>query len=223
MAGWIKIHRPIKEHWIFEDSVKFKWWITMLLEVNFSDGKLSLGNSIYTIKSGQSAKSIRSWAICFGCGTKAVINFFNLLEKEKMISKEILGKGKQSTTLINITNYSDYQCVEETLKKRNGNAKGGTIEEGKKEISIIEFDWNELINYFNDVTGKKSRIVPDKVKTAFKARLKEGYTKQDIADAILNCANNQYHKDNGYKDLTLEFISRSDKLEKYSTIKKQTA
>lgn len=215
MSGWIKIHRPIKEHWIWQDPIKFRWWITMLLEVNYLEGKLILGNNIHVVKTGQSAKSIRSWASCFGCGTKSVINFFNLLENEKMISKEIIGKGKQSTTLINITNYSDYQCIEETQGKRKGNAKGGTIEESNKEI----INWSELIKHFNDITGKGTRVIPQKVKDAFKLRIKEGFSKDDIANAIFNCYNDPYHKENNHKYLTLEFISRSDKLERYSTFK----
>ena len=95
-------------------------------------------------------------------------------------------------------------------------------EKRKKEANKHSFDWDELILYFNTATGKKTRVIPDKVKASFKARLKEGYTKEEIAAAITNCANNQFHKDNNYKDLTLEFISRSDKLDKYSTLKPLT-
>lgn len=116
MVGWIKIHRKTTEHWIWRDPIKFQWWIRMLIEVNHSSQKIPIGNSLYTIERGQSGKSLRSWAIVFGVGTKAVINFFDLLESDKMISKTTIGKGKHSTTLITITNYSYYQSNEETLK-----------------------------------------------------------------------------------------------------------
>ena len=81
------------------------------------------------------------------------------------------------------------------------------------------FDWDELIYYFNNATGKKCRVVPSKVKDSFKARLKEGYTKEDIANAITNCANSDFHKGNNHKNLTFEFISRSDKIDMYANIK----
>lgn len=89
----------------------------------------------------------------------------------------------------------------------------------------LTFDWEELIKYFNLATGKKCKVIPEKVKLAFKARLKEGYTKDDIASAITNCANSQFHKDNNHKNLTFEFISRSDKIDMYANQKpiKQTA
>jgi len=83
-----------------------------------------------------------------------------------------------------------------------------------------EIDWNGLISFFNKVTGKKTRIITQKTKRQFKARLKEGYTKEDIINAIKNCHNDPYHKENP-KYLTLEFISRPDKLEKYSNYQKQ--
>jgi len=79
-------------------------------------------------------------------------------------------------------------------------------------------DWSKLLNKFNSITGKKSRVVPDKAKKAILARLKEGYTKQDILNAIQNCYNDSHHKETNHKYLTLEFISRPDKLEKFATI-----
>lgn len=84
------------------------------------------------------------------------------------------------------------------------------------------FDWDELIVYFNNVTGKKTKVIPPKVKDAFKLRIKEGFSKDDIANAIFNCYNDPYHKENNHKYLTLEFISRSDKLDRYSTLKQKT-
>lgn len=97
-------------------------------------------------------------------------------------------------------------------------------ERRKKEANKHSFDWDELIYYFNNATGKKCRVIPSKVKDSFKARLKEGYTKEDIANAITNCANSDFHKSNNHKNLTFEFISRSDKIDMYANIKpKQSA
>jgi hypothetical protein len=77
-------------------------------------------------------------------------------------------------------------------------------------------DWDKLLKTFNSITNKKARVVNAKVKREIKKRLKEGYTKQDIVNAITNCYNNPFHKENNHDFLTLEFITRSDKLEKYS-------
>lgn len=90
-------------------------------------------------------------------------------------------------------------------------------EEVKVEVNILpnlSVDWESLKESFNKLTGKKTKIVSEKVKRQIKARLKEGYSKQDLWNAIVNCFNDPYHKENP-KYLTLEFISRSDKMEKY--------
>ncbi len=79
----------------------------------------------------------------------------------------------------------------------------------------INVDWFRLLDKFNAITNKKSRVVPEKAKKQILARLKEGYTKEDIIKAIEHCFKDQFHQDNNHKHLTLEFISRPDKLERY--------
>lgn len=79
-------------------------------------------------------------------------------------------------------------------------------------------DWEKLREQFNEITGKKSIAVNEKTKKQILSRLKEGYTKQSIVDAITNCYNDEYHIETGHKYLTLEFISRPDKMEKFSTM-----
>ena len=76
-----------------------------------------------------------------------------------------------------------------------------------------------LINQFNSITGKKTKVISPIVKTKILARLKEGYSKQDFLNAIENCYNDKWHKETNHKHLTLEFISRADKLERFSTQK----
>jgi len=87
----------------------------------------------------------------------------------------------------------------------------------KKESPTV--NWEGLLNQFNEITGKKAKVVDDKTKKQFLARLKDGYTKNDIVNAITNCYNSEFHKSNGHKNLTLEFISRPDKFAMYFDFK----
>lgn len=88
------------------------------------------------------------------------------------------------------------------------------------KTNVIDFD--ALLGFFNKTTSKNLRVINRKVKNQFNARIKDGYTKADIFNAILNCYNDPFHKQNP-KYLTPEFISRPDKFEKYvfATHKKQ--
>lgn len=81
-----------------------------------------------------------------------------------------------------------------------------------------EMNWDEFLLYFNKVTGQNRRVISPKVKTKIKTRLKEGYTKNDIALTIKNAYNDDYHQETGYKHLTLEYISRSDTIDRFSVI-----
>jgi hypothetical protein len=80
----------------------------------------------------------------------------------------------------------------------------------------VVIDWDALLVQFNQLTKRNHKLIPDKAKRQLLARLKDGYTKQDIWNAIQNCYNDEYHKETNHKYLTLEFISRPDKIERYS-------
>jgi uncharacterized phage protein (TIGR02220 family) len=78
-----------------------------------------------------------------------------------------------------------------------------------------EIDFSSLLKWFNSITGKNLKVVNEKTKKQFLARMKDGYSKSDITRAIKNCFEDDFHKANP-KYLTLEFISRPDKFEKYA-------
>lgn len=81
----------------------------------------------------------------------------------------------------------------------------------------VVIDWSALLTQFNQLVGRNHKLITEKAKSQLLARLKDGYTKQDIWNAIQNCYNDEYHKETNHKYLTLEFISRPDKMERYST------
>jgi len=89
------------------------------------------------------------------------------------------------------------------------------IKESKVKDNILNIDSSKLLEVFNSILGKKARVVPVKAQKQIKARLKEGYTKEDIVKALKNASKDQHHIDTNYKYLTLEFITRSDKLERF--------
>lgn len=148
-TGWIKVYRSIKNHWIFENEKFLKWWFILLFEVNHKDSKMNLGYELHDIKKGESANSLRTWATLFNTNTKSVTRFFNLLEKDNMINRKTIGKGKQSTTLVTVTNYSSYQIQNETQettqKTTQGKRKRDTNKNVKKEKKYVIVDSHKEI------------------------------------------------------------------------------
>ena len=90
-----------------------------------------------------------------------------------------------------------------------------TIKESKVNENKVNIDSSKLLSVFNSILGKKARVVPEKAQKQLKARFKEGYTKEDIVNALRNASKDKHHLDTNYKYLTLEFITRPDKLERF--------
>lgn len=158
-------------------------------------------------------------------GGNITINFLNEQQGERSVKSLVNSEnGKKGGRPKKQTESEEKPNALDSLSETEANQKALREEKIKEDKVIntnLSVDWEKLKNNFNDLTGKKTVVVSEKVKRQIKARLKEGYTKQDIWNAILNCFNDPYHKENP-KYLTLEFISRSDKMEKYSEeIKKQ--
>lgn len=89
-----------------------------------------------------------------------------------------------------------------------------------KEVkkNTTEIDWDRLIAYFNKVFKKSARIISEDAKKKFRQRLKDGYTKDDIQKVIDNCSNDNHHKDNDYKYVTFDFLSRPAIFERYAAM-----
>ena len=81
--------------------------------------------------------------------------------------------------------------------------------------TVIDIDFKKLLDFINEKTERSFRTINKSVKAKFKARLKDGYTKEDIFNAIRNAVEVQYHIDNKNQYLTPEFFSRAETLDKY--------
>jgi len=89
-----------------------------------------------------------------------------------------------------------------------------TIEQSKEENNI---DFDLLLSYLNTTLGKKHKLIPGSIRDKYKARIKEGFTQEDIHQAIKIASMDDYHQGTTPKNkhLTPEFFSRPDKLDKF--------
>ena len=82
-------------------------------------------------------------------------------------------------------------------------------------VNDTDINSSKLLSVYNSILGKTARVVNTKTKTQIKDRLKEGYTKEDIVNAIRNASKDPHHIEFNYKYLTVEFITRPDKLDRF--------
>lgn len=177
-TGWISLYRSIKNHWIFENDKYFKWWVIILFEVNHDPKKFQRGYEVFTIESGQSTNSLRTWANLLNTTPKTVSNFFKLLEKDNMLKREKIGKGKQSLTLVTVENYKQYQKrskqelpqevnKEETKGKQtlptnnNDNNDNNVNKEYYKGAFLTEHTWKESQCRLHKVTKESLEMYLD--------------------------------------------------------------
>jgi len=88
---------------------------------------------------------------------------------------------------------------------------------GKKVADENKLDYKKLMDYFNVVFKKRTRVVSSEAKKNIVQRLKDGYTKDDIRVVIDNASNDNHHIESNYKYITLEFLSRPKIFERYAS------
>ncbi|CAI6265614.1 MULTISPECIES: Replication protein O [Bacillus subtilis group] len=115
MIGWIKLHRSVQDHWIYQEKRKFskyEAWLDLLMMASHKDNKFVLGNELYEVKRGQFISSIRKLGERWSWSNTKVTQFLDLLRKDEMIDF----KKDTKKTLITIVNYGVYHDSEEEKK-----------------------------------------------------------------------------------------------------------
>lgn len=119
MAGWILLHRNLKEHWIWsadkgKEYTKAQAWIDMLFRAEYQDTKVVLENEIVIVPKGAFLATERELAEAWNwkSSTKAR-NFIKLLEKDGMISLN----RKHRKSMIIVENYALYQVPKSKVER----------------------------------------------------------------------------------------------------------
>lgn len=76
----------------------------------------------------------------------------------------------------------------------------------------------QILEMFNDVFNKKSRVVSKKVSGRYKEILKY-YDIGEIKQAMINASKDDFHIDSNFKYCTLEYFSRLEQIDKWVSLK----
>jgi hypothetical protein len=160
MEGWISVQRKIRDHWIWKDSEKLKWWLDILLEANHTGKKVVIGYNILECKRGECLVSLQEWGKRWNVSKSVVNNFFALLKKDEMITL----KNETITTRLIVCNYGKYQDSQnasETQRYRNSTA---TVPQ--------QSTTNKANNANNENNDNNNPLNPPKGKDGFEKYLK---------------------------------------------------
>jgi uncharacterized phage protein (TIGR02220 family) len=148
------------------------------------------------------------------------IKYFNDLEDWGFIKVVERSKNQYSANIISLISATPKkgEAMDKAMVKHAA-SKGQSNSPINKQVNNItieqEIDSSKLLSLFNSLLGKQAKVVNSKTKTQIKQRLKEGYTKDDIVNAIRNASKDPFHIESNYKYLTLEFLTKPDKLDRF--------
>jgi len=192
LTNFIPVNRKLFEHhlWCEErEYSRFEAWLYLLKEARFEDTKLLDKGKLVLIKRGQVYASMRFLATAFGWSTKKVGNFLQMLETDKMISRETVKETGQ--TMLNICNYDKYNMVKseeetqkETVRKQQGNAE----ETKSNKDNIVNKDNNikdEFENFRKRYPGSKRGL-----DTEFENFCKKNKDFKEVVHLLLPAINN---------------------------------
>lgn len=133
--GWIKLHRAIQEHWLWDDEpfTRGQAFIDLLLIVNHKDKKIMFNGELIEVKRGSKITSLRQLSDRWKWSTNKVKKYLEQLQKDGMINY----KSDNKKTLLTIENYEVYQSrgnTDETQMKQ----RSDTEEKQKKFKSDAE-------------------------------------------------------------------------------------
>lgn len=119
MSGWIKLHRDIRKHWIFQRSDYLLYWVDLLMMANHKAKSWLFNDKLILIKRGEVATSLVNLSKRWNCSRNKIRHFLDLLENDAMIVQ----KKDRVYTLVSICNYETYQDREKTKGQRRDNVR----------------------------------------------------------------------------------------------------
>jgi hypothetical protein len=171
--GFIKLHRKIQEHWIYQEKRKFskyEAWLDMLMMANHKDNKFALGSELVEVKKGSFITSELKLMDRWDWGKEKLRTFLKILENDSMIVK----KSDRKKTTITISNYCVYhgyesenrpqtdheQTVSRPSADTNKNVKNDKNEKKKKYAEFVSLtleEYEKLLEQFKE-EGTAERI-----------------------------------------------------------------
>ena len=159
MSGWIKVHRQLSNHWIWDKPEYLKWWLDILMQANIEPKKVLIKNQLIEINRGEVVYSYETWANRWKINKSKVLRFLKMLEKDSMI----VLKSETVTTRITICKYDTYQGERndiETQVKRTRNASETQVKPTKEVKELEKEISKEMFISLDEITQEMAKEKP---------------------------------------------------------------
>jgi hypothetical protein len=165
------------------------------------------------------------WEIAMELNDKDRLAFYDALMLRQFTGRESNLTGMAKFAYISQKHSIDAQVkgFEDKTKTPLVDPMQGGMQDPSQQVQVKEkekeeytIDYQALLDFVNVTFGRKIKTINDKAKRGYRKLLKDGYKKEDILNAMNNCKESQYHKDNNYQYCTPEFFSRAETIDKYA-------
>lgn len=111
MEGWITLNRSLLDHELWQDEpfTRGQAWVDLLLLANHEPRKILIGGDVVQLEIGSYVTTIRRLSERWFRSIDWVTKYLRLLESERMIQTKIVGKGRNTRTVLLLVNYAVYQ------------------------------------------------------------------------------------------------------------------
>ena len=130
-GNWIKLNRSIRKHflWDFSKPLYLMAWVDILMEANYTDKKVIVGESVIVVPRGSFITSYRKLATRWQCSKDTVKRILSILEADGMITI----KADSKHTTVTVENYALYQDVPDSYKDSHKDSKQDTDKDDNKD------------------------------------------------------------------------------------------
>ena len=220
--GWISLEREFQDHYLWQEDRIFnrsEAWLDLLFSAYFKDVKTIFNGKTITVKRGSFITSELKLMARWKWSKTKTRTFLKLLIDDNMIIKDSDNK-KTTLTIVNYKEYQDKANNRKTSKKQQKDFKKTSEDThynnvNKENKENKESKAEDLLKFLNERVNKKYRSIPE---ANLNARLKDGYTFEEIKKAIVNASNDPFQIETDYKHLTLEYILRKNQLDKWINV-----
>ena len=190
--GWIKLHRAIQEHWLWDDEpfTRGQAFIDLLLMVNHKDKKIMFNGELIEVKKGSKITSLRQLSDRWKWSTNKVKKYLEQLQKDGMINY----KSDNKKTLLTIENYGVYQGqgnTEETQKEHRSDTEENQkkfksdAEENQKKTNKNDKEYIKNVKEREEWEEGEEEKVPSLPPLSFPTQIHEKFYEQWGEDSYM--------------------------------------
>lgn len=164
--GWVKLHRKIQDHWIYQEKRQFsryEAWLDLIMMANHKDNKTLVDGELITIEKGSFITSKRELGRRWDWSNSKVDKFLELLNSDEMI----VYKSDTKKTVVTIAKYEVYHDSEKEKRNENETEANQKLIENETETNKQECKELKALEELKELSTTTATTAAPKIENGF--------------------------------------------------------